>query len=129
MSIDEGQHLVVDEATSPFADRFAVDDKAALPDFAWNRIKERFGSQFVFQLAAKQPLQNLLRHEHTGPTALPNAVGPCPACGGDIMKFDAMASVKGQVPQWISLCKNCTANFSKPSWELESGDSFCTIFI
>lgn len=56
------------------ADRFAIDDEAAFPDIVWNRIKERFGSQFVFQLASNQLLQNLLRHEHTGPTALSNAV-------------------------------------------------------
>lgn len=55
------------------ADRFAIDDEAAFPDIVWNRIKERFGSQFVFQFSSKQLLQNLLRHEHTGPTALPNA--------------------------------------------------------
>jgi len=54
---------------------------------------------------------------------------PCPACGGDVMKFDAMATIKGQAQQWIILCKNCTSEFSKPFRELESGDGFCTMFI
>jgi len=55
--------------------------------------------------------------------------GPCPACGGEIMKFDAMATIKGQSPQWIILCRNCTEPFSEPFRKLESGDAFCTMFI
>ncbi len=55
--------------------------------------------------------------------------GPCPACGGDVMKFDAMAIIRGQSPQWIILCRTCTEPFSEPFRKLESGDSFCTMFI
>ncbi len=55
--------------------------------------------------------------------------GPCPACGGDVMKFDAMATIRGQSPQWIMLCRDCIEPFSEPFRKLESGDSFCTMFI
>ena len=55
--------------------------------------------------------------------------GPCPACDGDVMKFDAMATIRGQSPQLIILCRKCTEPFSEPFRKLESGDSFCTMFI